>query len=411
MATINLTYVTHNGARVRSLDGHFALGAFRPFEVETAAPEWSHAVSARLERPDKAFPLAHPASLFVVVDLAVEFGAIGLACFEADLRTPAGRELREGVGPRRLVYVPIVSEGASHHLLIRNLTGNNRAARAIIYGLETKFVTRQEVNGVKLLRSMSPHQLKNYQDYAPKHVFAVVSWGAAATAWLASVLNDCPEVLCLHAANSYWELFGGSRPLSGLEYLQILGMLGSATEIAGDVHGVSRGDIPEIVDFFGDQFSAAVLVREPLARIYSQLALFERYASVQQIDTRYLDEMLPDALGLLPAGSDGERVFVHGANMLNSIMEELTIGPIFRMEDVVSRPEVLIELVGVLSRGKVDPPKHWAFSAVSKKAVNTHSSKERRPLKSWQTEVLRAVVRDDAVAAYEKLGYDMAWLR
>ena len=248
----------------------------------------------------------------------------------------------------------------------------------------------------------------------PPQIFAVITWGAAASWWLTAVLNDCPSVFCVHAQNTVWNRFGNADHLSGLEYLRIVGMQGRAVDLAGDVHGVSRFDIPEIRDFFGDQFSAAVLVRDPLPRLRSMLALNLRRLTEggALVDIGYIDAKFPDVVRMLPNGSPAERIFVHSANMLNAIVEEREIGPIFRMEDVVSKPKSLLQLVQVLSGGRLEAPQDWAKAAMSRRIINRHSSSQSTPpFGDWENRVLRAIVSADAISAYEQLGYDMAYFR
>jgi hypothetical protein len=254
----------------------------------------------------------------------------------------------------------------------------------------------------------------NIANPAPR-LFAVVTWGAAASRWLAGVLNDCPSVYCVHAHNTLWKVFAGADSVSGLQYMQIVGIEACAAALAGDVHGVSRFDIPAIQNFFGEKFRAAVLVRDPLPRLISQLALFEqqrmqRYADVHLIDTKYIDELFPDIVEGLPTGSDEERAFVHAANMLNAIIDEAELAPVFRMEDLVGDPNRLCELVKHLSAGEIVPPPEWAAAATQRAPVNRHRAHDAQSLEGWQLEILRDVVRTEARAAYERLGYDMDWL-
>lgn len=411
MVQVNFPGITvHDGAHLGVLAGGASTDNFTAVELLTAETKWSYAASFRIERPEIASGVTDEQP-FVLVDLEIVHGEVGISVTEPDLQAFAGREILAGAGPRRTVLVPVGTAGPICIVMFRNASTTPTRAKVHIFGVEARLLSRKERNRIALEQSMTPIQLINYHDYEPNLVFSVVSWGAAGTAWLAAVLNDCPSILCLHAANSYWELFGGAKTLTGLEYLQIVGMLGHATSLAGDIHGVSRYDIPEIKEFFGDQFAAAVLVREPLARLYSALALSERYEPTQRTDTSYLDAMFPSVWRLLPSGGANERVFVHTANLLNAIIDEQAVGPIFRMEDLISRPECLLELVSVLSSGKVNAPEHWAAAATARNAVNQHNRDGRKPFDDWQIKVLREVVHKDAIELYEGLGYDMRWLR
>ena len=248
----------------------------------------------------------------------------------------------------------------------------------------------------------------NYADYPPpRRLFAVVSWGCAATNWLARALNECPGVLCLHAANFYWELFADARSLSGPEYMRIVGMLGTAEIAAGEVHGIARTDIPSIRQEFGDRFRSVVLVRDPLPRLRSQLALFKRYLDAQAWDVTYVDGKFPAAVDALPTGSYEERLFIHGVNMLNAIVEELEVPPIVRMEDVTTQPAALLALVEHLTAGVIKPSTAWADSVMSIAATNRHSQGEQLILAPWQRRVFGTVLEKSAIQAYRDLGYSI----
>jgi hypothetical protein len=247
-----------------------------------------------------------------------------------------------------------------------------------------------------------------YEHYPPTRLFAVVSWGCAATDWLAYSLNECPGIFCLHGANFLWNKFAGAQWLSGLEYLEVIGMQGHAALVAGDVHGVSRTDIPEIEKKYRDRFRAAVVVRDPLPRLRSQLALFGRYAQFELWgDLRYLQGMFPEIVNSLPKGSYEELLFLHGVNMLNAIVEEVAVGPVFRMEDITTNPQKLAAMVEHLTAGIVVAPECWLNSAVSSGGTNRHA-KGALAFSDWQVDVIRGAVRSDAIELYGRLGYDVS---
>src|SRR5208282_3966858 len=131
-------------------------------------------------------------------------------------------------------------------------------------------------------------ELTNADPPGSERLFAVVSWGAAATQWLSRTLNDCPGVYCAHASNLLWTRFAGAQPLNGADYLRLIGVLGAGNKAAGDVHGISRHDVPAIREALGDRFRAIVLTRDPLHRLASQLAVFSRDAPTQHWNVDYL---------------------------------------------------------------------------------------------------------------------------
>jgi hypothetical protein len=246
-----------------------------------------------------------------------------------------------------------------------------------------------------------------YEEYRPPRLFAVITWGCAATDWLAYRLNECPGIFCIHAANYLWNKFAGAQWLSGLEYLEVVGMQGHDALAAGDVHGVARTDIPEIEKKYGDRFRAAVLVRDPLPRLHSQLGLFRRYAQFGGWDLTYLQAMFPELVRSLPTGSYDELLFLHGVNMLNAIVDEVSVGPIFRMEDITANPQSLSAMVDHLTGGVVVATEYWLNSSVDSGPTNPHS-KVASDFSGWQVDVIRGTVRPDSIEAYRRLGYDVS---
>ena len=377
--------------------------------VQTAIEPWSYAASFKLSLPDELNGELSE-RLRVVVDLQVEFGLIGVGCLNDDLTQYVDRELELPVGNRRTVYVSTGKHGSAASLMIRNASTKGECSRVHVYGIETRWVKQEEERQERLQRTMSPRQLSLNERYRPSRVFAVVSWGAAATYWLAARLNDCPGIFCVHAANLFWEVMAEAKYLRGAYYMQVIGMQGHAALAAGDVHGVSRADIPEISEFFGDAFRAAVLVREPQARLRSQLAVFDYDTRARRVDCSYLDALYPEVLRKLPTRSYHEHLFVHAANMLNAVIEEAKIAPIFRMEDIVQKPDRLKSLVTHLTAGTVVPPDDWADASVNIGATNRHSRADPILWAPWQQSVLRSVVKPDTIAHYRDLGYNMEWL-
>jgi hypothetical protein len=242
---------------------------------------------------------------------------------------------------------------------------------------------------------MTPYQQSLYEKLAPARVFAITSWGAAATRWLADILNRCPGLYCAHAQNFSWRTFGGAE-VDSVRYLQILGVQGHTARAVGDVHGISRLEIPAISEFFGDKFRAAVVICDPFPRLHSQLALFDRWCHLPVYDTEYLDTVHPQAIRLLPTGSYYERLFVHGANMLNTIIEEIAVGPIFRMEDLTRDPKALVRIVEYVSANDVVPSQSWAEAHVNSEATNRHNLKPPRAFEPWQNSVLKTVIKEEA---------------
>jgi hypothetical protein len=245
---------------------------------------------------------------------------------------------------------------------------------------------------------------------SPPHIFAVVTWGCAASSWLARALNSHPDIFCVHAENSLWSVLGEARYLDGAEYLTVVGCQGCTHTAAGDVHGVSRHTVPEIKAEFGEQFSCAVVVREPISRLHSQLSLFKKRQHLRSWNLDYLEDTIKKLA--LPNDSYPTHLFVHGANMLNAIVEEHLIAPVYRSEDLTSNPEILCKFVDHITNGKIEADLPWATTSVSREKLNAHSESavrslnpESSNLEDWQMETIRKVVLPQAWELYQKLNY------
>lgn len=239
-----------------------------------------------------------------------------------------------------------------------------------------------------------------------RQLFAVVSWGCAATAWLAKVLDSHPDIFCVHAANFSWQVFGNLERLDGSQYIRIIGNQGCNYNAAGDVHGVSRHHIPELRRSLADRFNAAVVVRDPIPRLHSQLALFVELEQYRAWDVAYVDSVISRTGIILRADDYRCRFFVHAANMLNAILEERDVGRVYRSEDLTQRAETLGEFVEEITRGAVSPSADWLRSAIETPRVNRHAdSQQARQFTDWQVDVIRRVVDPRSWEIYEALGY------
>lgn len=253
---------------------------------------------------------------------------------------------------------------------------------------------------------LSDYQRAFLKKYPCPQLFSVISWGCAATAWLARVLNHHPDIFCVHAANHAWHVLGNSEKLDGLAYLRVVGQQGHAHSAAGEVHGASRHLVAECRRTLGDRFNAAVVVRNPVPRLHSQLALYEDFAGVNAWNIDYVDSIIARTGVILPAADDASRFFVHAANMLNAILDERDVGRIYRAEDLTSDSQVLGEFVEEITRGKVSPDSEWLHAALQTRKVNVHAgNRPHRDLDDWQIDVIQKVVDPRAWEVYEALGY------
>jgi hypothetical protein len=253
---------------------------------------------------------------------------------------------------------------------------------------------------------LSEYQARFLRHYPCPQLFSIISWGCAATAWTAAVLSRHPGIYCAHAANDTWHCLGGCERLDGVRYLRVIGSQACSYVAAGDVHGVSRHHIPELRRAFDDQFNAAVIIRDPMPRFHSQLALLEQYGGYQGWDLGYLDALIERTGVRLPSESYACRFVVHAANMLNAVVEEIEVGRVFRSEDLTRDAGVLGDLVDEITRGKVRPGAQWLEDAIVTPQMNTHTDRQRRTgLEDWEIDVIRRVVSAKAWDLYRQFGY------
>jgi len=238
-----------------------------------------------------------------------------------------------------------------------------------------------------------------------QQMFAVISWGCAATTWLARALNGHPDIFCVHAANTEWSIFGGAPIIDGVRYIRLVGRMGYGHIAGGDVHGVSRDQIPLLREEFGNRFESAVVVRDPIPRLRSQYSLFRHGKLNVWGDLRYVDSIAVRA-GLDPAHlTVDERLMIHGTNMLNSILPERESSVVVKSEDLTSSAKALVKFVSHVTRGKVDVGIDWAQRTVSLPRLRLRPDPTDGEITDWQWNVIRHCVLPEAWDAYEELGY------
>ncbi len=256
------------------------------------------------------------------------------------------------------------------------------------------------------LEGLTDFQAEFLAGYPCPQMFAIISWGCAATSWIATVLNRHPDICCAHAANQSWHVLGEVERLDGVRYMRVLARQAYTEVAAGDVHGVGREHVPELRRIFAERFNAVVAVREPLARIHSQLGLFRQHGEREEHDLAYIDPLISTTGVTLPSDAYRYRFFVHAANMLNAIVEEIGVGKIYRAEDLTSSPETLEDFVDEITRGRVIPAADWLRAAVGTSRVNAHARREcRMEFEDWQIDVIRKVVAPRAWELYQDFGY------
>ena len=233
-------------------------------------------------------------------------------------------------------------------------------------------------------------------------VFSIISWGSAATRWLGVVLNSHPRVLCLHESNQAFARRGAK--LDDLSYMEVIEKLGAGHLLAGDIHGLDRKSIPALRERFGDRFRSAVVVRDPLQRaISSQRFWTERQRTY---DTQYLfDARYAPIHKYLKTRSD--EFFAHALRYANAIVEESTVGPIFRCEDLTTAPAAVWKLIAILSNGVILPDPVLEKYIFRDDKIGIHGSATKQPyvITPAHCEMYEVLVEEPARALYHELGY------
>jgi len=371
---------------------------FQPFRLETIAHDGAYAVSFRLQIPESA----RRSDLRGVVDIEVENGAIGIGFLPDDYSSFLGVESVISSGSRRKVSIVLPDANLVNHLMLRNAS-HNGASVARLFGVD---LTDRPLDCDELFGDLDELGRATAKDAPLPFLFCVVSWGAAATQWLAATLNAHPDIFCVHCANQFWERLGGARNLDGWEYLRILGCESPSSRACGDVHGVSRETIPDLRNKLGNGFNCAVLVREPLPRLRSQMAHFANWPVKSAWNVDYVQKFVEKGVRL-PQDNIINRLFLHGVNMLNNIVLEEPVAPLWRSEELTSSATALARFIEELTRGNVSPERGWAERAVSRPASNRHSQPTAvtEQFEPWQMEAIKRIITPQAWQIYERLGY------
>ena len=257
------------------------------------------------------------------------------------------------------------------------------------------------------LAGLEAERLLVCENYPIKNVFAVVSWGCAATQWLARILNSHPNIYCVPAANYFRSHIGGTPYLDGVEYLRVLGTQASAFAAAGDVHGVSAEAVLKLRGAFGNRFGCAVVVREPIARLRSQFALFDRFAGFRSWNVDYVARYA-DLGTILPVDTYENRLALHGIASLNRIETESALATIWRSEDLTTKGAKLSAFIDEITRGTVRADESWADAAIALPPVPSPPSRgsPHPQIEDWHIDAIRRIVTPQAWDLYSALGYD-----
>jgi hypothetical protein len=233
-------------------------------------------------------------------------------------------------------------------------------------------------------------------------LFSVVTWGCAASHWLARALNSHPDIFSVHALNLTWATATGTPRIDGAKYVQALASLAPDYRAVGDVHGIGKEAVYEIKTKFRDRFRCAVLIRDPMARFRSALALYAISGHTRGWgDLSHLTDLVKSVP--IPEDTYENRLAIQGMTLLNSIGIERTLGPVVRQEDVTSDPVALQQLVFDLT--DIEADLEWALETVKRPAAQAHSSTARVEIRDWHREALKKIVTPQSWALYEEYGY------
>lgn len=253
------------------------------------------------------------------------------------------------------------------------------------------------------------------------NLFAVVSWGCAATTWLTKILNAHPEIFCVHNLKNHWAVATGTPKVQdSLLYMKVIDRSGRGYRLAGDCHGVAREEIGKIQDFFGSRFRSTVLTRHPVPRILSHFGIVAKAGiSRYPLDYDALRATLPrDLLKLFD--SKEKLFFAHMMSLVNVVTKEKEIGPLFKMEKLTSDFEELNRLLHFLSHGELKFEPQMIETLFNKplvshrnfpKAISRTASENFELLTGWQQEAFERLLDPEARKVYESLGYDFSFLR
>jgi len=241
----------------------------------------------------------------------------------------------------------------------------------------------------------------------PGRLFAVISWGSAATRWLVAVLNRHPDIFALHNARNWINRCGGNLAVDS--YLRIIEHQAAGLKLAGDAHGVPLEEAPALRAAWGERIRFASVVRHPIQRGISSQRFWT--ASSPAIDAAWYDEpSIRDVRSLLTSSTAVH--FARAMHLAENIVRETALGPVFRMEDLTSDVAFVWKLIEHLSDGTVrrDAEIDRTLFLSGKVGVHGSSAAARDPYteEPWQHELFERIVSDEGKRLYRELGYTIS---
>lgn len=252
------------------------------------------------------------------------------------------------------------------------------------------------------------------------HGFLGYCWGAAGSQWLSRVLNAHPDILCIHTPK-FPRIDGSDRR----DVIDVLAHFFLSDEYAhpyvGFTHGVSIDWKEQIEERFTGLLTSFVLVRHPVPRVRSVIALYRAHSRV--LGEAWKDEtvaswmpILDEYHSVIPGSVRLDfrfLSFLYGCKMVTAIDQEQGTGyRIFRVEDLSSHSEALPDLIEHVGADPDLLPKE-TLDHVRALVVGSHAGSRRSPREIWRAwatnwkTVYDSVISESIVDGYEALGYDM----
>lgn len=381
-----------------------------PLTVETAPGCWSYALSFAIT-PHQIGDIKNTGEeqSLVQVVIQVHSGKVGLLCIDINGNLLAEEFTDEAKG-LSVVAVKLKDASQADRLIIRQASPGNKPSIFTLYACTV--TTRDTSCDIECLSRKQALKRAQIEIYPPTRCFAVVSWGCAATSWLAYALNSHPDIYCVHAATTFWTVLLNFPIPDDADYMMALACQGYAHRLAGDVHGISRHSIPTIKNRLGDRFRAVVVVRDPMKRLLSAYhhLKWRKDRGVHDVNGAEYAAHLARRYSITVDQEDVDKLlFVEAANMLNAVIDERTVGPIFRIEDLLGIPNVMRAFVDEISAGEVQATEDWIRYVYNLPAINPHANKNST-LHQIQNdadfiEIAKRVVEPQAWMLYQSLGY------
>ncbi len=242
-------------------------------------------------------------------------------------------------------------------------------------------------------------------------LFAVVSWGAAATHWLTRVLNAHPQVLCFHHLMTS---LNNVKPLqmNPMEYMEFLAHAGAGYQLAGDVHGIPLDSLEDLKKQWGRQFRFAIITRHPVSRVRSAYNLWNNY--LLEKPSASLTELTGE--GGSPEStqsSSKENIFKHFATMVNQVVDEIVIMEPFQMERLTTDFGEINRLLDHLSNGELqfDRSDGLMDKGPGHRKKNDTPRESFDDMPKWQRDMFIEKLSPEARKVYENLGYDLGFVK